>query len=136
MIVNEEACFFQKKLAESLKLLLLPHKKERLDICQDALFIQIEAIELLLLVPEDILFHAFPMFDIAGMAVHVAQLSQNVVTAGNFACSVVDVKKGCIIPQFHLIGINGVAGFGREFEIAQHGHRRSRMHIAGEAVRA
>jgi hypothetical protein len=55
MIVNEEACFFQKKLAESLKLLLLPHKKERLDICQDALFIQIEAIELLLLVPEDIL---------------------------------------------------------------------------------
>ena len=78
------------------------------------------------------------MLDAANMAVHVGDVRQTVVTTVDLAVRVSDVKEFGRVPQFHLLGVDGLAGFGRILEFRQHGHVVGvrLVHIAGKAVGA
>ena len=93
-------------------------KKERPDPSQGALLIsKIESVGLLRLVPQDVVVHALEMLDGRDMAVNVGDVRQTVMTTGNTAVGVVDVEERRVIPHFLVVGVNGIAGFGRILEL-------------------
>ena len=78
------------------------------------------------------------MLDAAHMAVHVGDVRQTVVTTVDLAVRVSDVKEFGRVPQFHLLGVDGLTSFGGILEFGQHGHVVGvrLVHIAGKAVGA
>ena len=99
-----------------------------------AFLFQPEIFRLFRLIPENILVHSLEMLDSGDMAVNEGAVRQSIVKTIDTAGRVVDVKERRVVPHFLVVGVNGVAGFGRILELIQHRHAAAAILIHGTAV--
>ena len=109
-------------------------KKSALTKAKALFSFKLNFFRLLRLVPQDVVVHSLEVLDGRDMAVNVGDIGQTVVKTVDTAGRVVDVKERRVIPHFLVVGVNGVAGFGRILELIQHRHAAAAILIHGTAV--